>query len=278
MRSRRRLCLLGLTLALALLCLWLTPLPRQDWRRVASEQPVEPVKAAGTLPIETAFEQIWRGMPEEELFALMAPYEEWNTGHHQWRHWSEGTVEVFVTLWGRVTKRSMKKEVFDSTRGQWAVEIHGDARDRVTLREERANRAAVPVDPWYELDDVLTETAPLAGKWEVIGGRLQGDGLPLERMQFVFKDGKLTWWKDNHVALRQSYKIDPKKNPKTIDLFDCVFGDRFKDGTWEGIYRIDGNRLKICLPVDIGARERPKEFKAGMKSNSMVLILKRDEG
>ena len=50
-------------------------------------------------PIELAFADIRIGMTEEELVELMAPYYENYTEHSQWRHWSDGRINVFVTVW-----------------------------------------------------------------------------------------------------------------------------------------------------------------------------------
>jgi hypothetical protein len=50
-------------------------------------------------PIEAAFAEIRLRMTEQELVALMAPYEEVNTGHFQWRHWTDGRTMILVTVW-----------------------------------------------------------------------------------------------------------------------------------------------------------------------------------
>jgi hypothetical protein len=50
-------------------------------------------------PIEAAFAEIRIGMTEEELVVLMAPYQEVNTGHFQWRHWTDGRIIVLATVW-----------------------------------------------------------------------------------------------------------------------------------------------------------------------------------
>lgn len=49
-----------------------------------------------------------------------------------------------------------------------------------------------------------------------------------------------------------TYRIDPTKDPKTIDLV-------WKDKVTLGIYSVDEKRLKLCLASE-GSRKRPNEF------------------
>src|SRR5262245_36308411 len=78
----------------------------------------EPMRATQPRPIEAAFEQIRMGMSDEELFAIMAPYEEEFTGHSQWRRWTDGRMVVSVTIWpdggipGRGPYRVQVKNMF----------------------------------------------------------------------------------------------------------------------------------------------------------------------
>jgi hypothetical protein len=75
-------------LALSMLFVFMFPLPHP-----------RPRHATRPRPIEAAFADIRLGMTEEELVALMAPYEEVNTEHFQWRNWTDGHTIVLFTVW-----------------------------------------------------------------------------------------------------------------------------------------------------------------------------------
>ena len=87
MDIRKRLPLLMLFLTLFIVCVFMFRSPDPERGRQIRAQ-----------PIEAAYAEIRIGMTEEELVALMAPYQEVNTGHLQWRYWVEGPTVVFVTV------------------------------------------------------------------------------------------------------------------------------------------------------------------------------------
>jgi len=88
MRIRERLSLLVLFLTLFIVCLFMFRSPEPERGQAIRPQ-----------PIEAAFAQIRIGMREEELATLMAPYQEGDTGHLQWRYWEEGATVVSVGVW-----------------------------------------------------------------------------------------------------------------------------------------------------------------------------------
>jgi uncharacterized protein (TIGR03067 family) len=69
-----------------------------------------------------------------------------------------------------------------------------------------------------------------------------------------------------------SFKLDPSKNPKAID-FIVLDGDK-KGEKGPGIYDLDGDRLRMCLP-NAEITERPTEFAAPQGSMLIVMTLKR---
>lgn len=72
------------------------------------------------------------------------------------------------------------------------------------------------------------------------------------------------------VRKKGTYKVDAKKTPKTIDLFE----NPEEPSTGLGIYEITDGKLRACI-ADRGY-ERPSEFKA---HNSILFIFRRaDEG
>jgi hypothetical protein len=136
----RRLFKIAVVVAFVLL-LWQPTLAPRHTSKPGLPQ-AQNVKPPGRPPIEEAFKKIYPGMPDDELFALMAPYENARTGHHQWQVWVEGDSEVYVTIWpdpnvlahGQwcVQDSHLKSEVFDAKIGANVAKWTPD--DRIIAR------------------------------------------------------------------------------------------------------------------------------------------------
>src|SRR5271156_5601137 len=104
------------------------------------------------------------------------------------------------------------------------------------------------------------EYQQLQGNWVVTDA--EQNGQPLDRI----KDGTLTV-KDQGIAvktksgteLKGDLRIDPSKKPRAMDFVHLE--GPLKDKTWEAIYELDGDTLKICYAEADSGKERPKEFK-----------------
>jgi uncharacterized protein (TIGR03067 family) len=107
------------------------------------------------------------------------------------------------------------------------------------------------------------------GTWSVATAQKGGKDAPegeIKEIQLVFSGEKLTF-KHGEKAIEGTFKIDPSKKPKQIDV--SLMG---KDV--EGIYRFkkDG-KLELCIS-DAG---RPTEFKSPDDSPTMLIVLKREK-
>ncbi len=96
----------------------------------------------------------------------------------------------------------------------------------------------------------------LLGTWTVVEGEINGKKLPgaAGTMRLIFTKDKVIWQfdtSDGEKAFDGTYKADPKKSPKEIDLSQPVNAKKVA----LGIYKIEGDRLTICM----GA-QRPKNF------------------
>ena len=56
----------------------------------------------------------------------------------------------------------------------------------------------------------------------------------------------------------RAVKVDTAANPATIDLFIEEGPEDSKGKTSKGLYKIDGEKLTIC--VSVPGKDRPKEF------------------
>src|SRR5207253_3991009 len=106
----------------------------------------------------------------------------------------------------------------------------------------------VGISPAGETKDDL---AKLKGKWTF---EKDGKNLELELAKDTF-----TISFDDKV-FKGTFKIDPKKKPKEMDL-TITEGDRFQGDTSLAIYEIDGDKLKWCA-CQPGKGNRATEFPA----------------
>jgi uncharacterized protein (TIGR03067 family) len=64
---------------------------------------------------------------------------------------------------------------------------------------------------------------------------------------------------DGSTPIKGTYKVDPTRQPKALDLTDTFGEDAGK--TFLAIYALEGDCLTFCA-ADAG-QERPTEFRAG---------------
>jgi uncharacterized protein (TIGR03067 family) len=92
------------------------------------------------------------------------------------------------------------------------------------------------------------DKARIVGRWEMAGMAINGKPLTLaskDKIVITFsKDGTVTSEGGPKGRLEGTYKIDPEKNPKQIDM------NKEKEDT-AGVYLLEGDTLKIGLPIQI---------------------------
>jgi uncharacterized protein (TIGR03067 family) len=118
------------------------------------------------------------------------------------------------------------------------------------------------------------EEKKLAGLWNVIGAEADGkkmSGQQVPHLKLTFKDGRFSVQMDQEKPQEGTYKIDPSKRPKTIDISRTSGPNNGKQQL--GIYELMGNSLKICA-CETG-NDRPTTFDTTDKPGYTVLILRR---
>jgi len=128
-------------------------------------------------------------------------------------------------------------------------------------------------------DDAKKDSEKIQGLWAAVTYVQDGDGgeepgPPAESpIKWSFKDKKITLLTDVEEGHPTgSFKLDPSKTPKTIDLtFPPAPGDK-KDQTILGIYKFDGDTFTICYQPDQG--KRPTEFKSKAGSKTILAAFK----
>lgn len=120
-------------------------------------------------------------------------------------------------------------------------------------------------------DSLEKETEKFQGTWKVELIAENGVAEPddeAKKFEITVK-GNVFYVKIDGREETMSFKIDPDKSPKNIDITPNYGDDKGK--TAPGIYEFDGDRLRICA---CPKGERPKKF--ATVQGTMVLMLKRE--
>lgn len=120
---------------------------------------------------------------------------------------------------------------------------------------------------------VPAAAADLTGTWVAIKAEqngaaaadLVGHRLAFEGQDFTIKS------RDGNLVFSGSYAVDPAVKPPRID-----FQVKAPQGVaWEGIYRLDGNRLVIVDDAPDPTRSRPTGFAAAAGSGYVMVEFER---
>src|SRR5260370_27457088 len=120
--------------------------------------------------------------------------------------------------------------------------------------------------------DAKGDLKKFAGTWSIVSAEKGGKDAPgndIKALRFVFSEDKLTL-KIGEKSVEGSFKIDPSKKPKQIDL-------TLMDKTGEGIYQFKGDMLELCVSEPGKGETRPTEFKSAEGSSTVLFRLKREK-
>ena len=127
-------------------------------------------------------------------------------------------------------------------------------------------------------DDAKKDSEGLQGTWEVVEFTADGKSFPEEfrrEIRITFKGDKMLILERGGTGKREySFKLDPSKKPKAIDV--TPLDGPFKDKTAPAIYELKGDELKLCMPNQ-ETKDRPTEFKAAKGSKLGLFVLKRSK-
>jgi uncharacterized protein (TIGR03067 family) len=116
------------------------------------------------------------------------------------------------------------------------------------------------------------DTDLIQGKWSLVSFERGDESKPAEEIKKVkiTFDGNILTINDGDKDDKATFKIDPDKKPKTIDITP----EKEKDKV-AGIYELKGDDLKICFGKP--GEERPTKFgPKGVKGQTLI-VLKREK-
>ena len=120
-------------------------------------------------------------------------------------------------------------------------------------------------------DAVAEELEKFQGTWRQIAHERDGVTDPPDeqgwepRVTFA-GDAFVVTQADGSTPIKGTFKIDPTREPKALDLTDTFGADGGK--TFLAIYALEGDRLTFCA-ADAG-QERPTEFRTGLGQDLRV--------
>lgn len=131
--------------------------------------------------------------------------------------------------------------------------------------------ALVAAAPWIYAADADMEK--IQGTWMVESGQEGGKALEAGKVKgtMVTITADTITVKEGDQKREMTYKLDPAKNPKTIDLTTTQGTDKGK--TAQGIYSLEGDSLKICFTIP--GKDRPIAFDTRADSKEMLFTMKK---
>jgi len=124
-------------------------------------------------------------------------------------------------------------------------------------------------------DEVKKELARFEGTWKLVSLETEQNKLTeeaLKHLQLKLEGDKFTTFDEGRES-HGTFKIDPTKKPKTIDI--TLTDGPMKGKTMVGIYELEGDTYKLC--ADILGKNRPTEFAIKPGSGHVLEVLKREK-
>jgi uncharacterized protein (TIGR03067 family) len=117
----------------------------------------------------------------------------------------------------------------------------------------------------------------LQGTWSIAVFKSDGQALPedmVKEMKFAIKDNKYTLTVKGEEAETGTFKLDPEKQVKTIDLDIQSGPDKGKKQV--GIYTLKGDTFMFCFARP-GETERPTKLESTEENKATFSELKREK-
>ncbi len=124
--------------------------------------------------------------------------------------------------------------------------------------------------------DAKADLKKFQGTWAVEKSLADGKPMPEEEMKktrVIVSGERFTFLHENDKSPEGTFKIDPGKEPKQIDVMAPFLGGHV---AVKGIYKFEGGKLTICVASRQGA-ERPTRFESPEQSFTILVVLQREK-
>ncbi len=118
------------------------------------------------------------------------------------------------------------------------------------------------------------EERRIEGTWTLVGCKLNGEDqqIPNEGMEFIIKQGTIKIKQGSRVTGEGTFRIDPSKTPKAIDISNS--GKEYRGKINLGIYELRKNELWMAIST-AGVPDRPGDFSCKQGSGELLAIYKK---
>ena len=122
-------------------------------------------------------------------------------------------------------------------------------------------------------NDSSKDLEALQGTWRLVSGEIGGRKMTAEELKqakLVFKGDRYTVRRGSSPTVTGTLKLNPTKNPKSIDIIDA--NGPYKGKTLLGIYTLRGNELTECFSLPGGSR--PAKFATEPGTSQFIHVWK----
>lgn len=115
----------------------------------------------------------------------------------------------------------------------------------------------------------------LQGSWTSVSAEREGraDGSLLGHQLVIAKDTFTIRFQDK-ILFNGTYTLDSSQQLRTIDFKHA--GHDLRGKTWLGIYKLEGDTLRICDNAGALESKRPAGFDTAPKSGRVLIVFKRN--
>jgi uncharacterized protein (TIGR03067 family) len=121
------------------------------------------------------------------------------------------------------------------------------------------------------------DAGSIQGAWTVVSAERDAKATTeVAGHRLTFSGDTFAIQHEGHSLFRGTYKVDTSRKPAVIDFLHS--DGNLKGKSWKGIYRFDGETLRICDNALDTSKPRPTQFSAKAGSGYICIVFKRATG